>query len=111
MAKVETAQDGRRWCYHRKCKVVYGSLDEAWFSAFRTFVSSGLLLTPYKCGRSRKYTGIVRVRVTANPYAFNPFREFIGTRKSKATGCGYWHLTSRLTHVLPSADGLWNEAG
>ena len=102
-ADVQIDDEGRAWCQHRASKRVYESLHAAWGQAFRIFVESGKILTPYMCGQSRNHIGVVRVRITQNPYATNPFLQSIGTHKRRTRGCGRWHLTSHMAHVLPSA--------
>ncbi len=99
-SKTYVRDDGSVWCRHRDWKRTYATLDDAWLAAFRTFVVAGFILVPYKCGRSKTYVGTVRIRITQNPYAFNPYRQFIGTKQHRISGCGAWHLTSRPGHVL-----------
>ena len=101
MSKVFVNDRGERWCsYRRKAKRVFDTCDDAWLMAFVAFATRGMLLTPYRCGRTKIHTGIVRTRITGNPYAFNPYRHTGGTEKIERGGCGWWHLTSATSHAL-----------
>lgn len=108
---VRVNAQGETWCHHRSWKRTYSTIEEAWLAAFLFFVTGGSITTPYRCGRSKRYVGEARVRITANPYAYDPFVRYIGRRRVRVQGCGMWHLTSSTSHALPSPDGLWNAAG
>jgi len=96
-----TGDDGIKRCTCRRVKICYASIDDAWRAAFRSFAQSGLLLTPYKCGRSRRWKGEVHTRLVGNPWAWEPWRQTIRLRRVRETGCGEWHLTSMTNYVLP----------
>lgn len=109
--RLRVDEKGETWCRHRFWKRTYFSLHEAWLGATVLFVQTGAITTPYQCGRIKNYVAEVRIRMCANPWAFDPFIVYIGSRKSCVRGCGNWHLTSLTSHALRSAAGLWNLAG
>ena len=100
MSKMRINRQGERWCHHRKWKRVYESIDDAWMAAFGTFLACGAILVPYRCARMKLSIAVVRVRVSKNPYATNPFQSVLGARRWRVRGCGFWHLTSSSQHVL-----------
>ncbi len=101
---IRQDDDGVRWCCHRKTKLVCETLEEAWLVAFRTFITYGRIVTPYRCGRSRSGAGEVRWRVRTNPWAFAPWSYSLGSRRIRIVGCGKWHLSKSTCYVLPSTD-------
>lgn len=94
---------GVQWCRARKAKISYETLEQAWLGAFYTFISSGRLVTPYRCGRSFSGSAEVRWRVRGNPWAFAPWVYSIGLRRHRYVGCGLWHLTKATSHALSSS--------
>lgn len=98
--RVRVNAQGETWCHHRDWKRTYFSLEEAWLAAFVLFVRTGSITTPYRCNQSKKHSAVARIRVRENPWAFDPFVRWVGSRKVRVQGCGMWHLTSRASQSL-----------
>lgn len=98
--RVRINAQGEAWCRNRDWKRVYPTLASAWLGALRTFSETGRVYTPYRCLRSRYTWAIVRRRMSANPWRFDPYIFWIGSVKRYTRGCGSWHLTSAAAHVL-----------
>jgi hypothetical protein len=96
-------EHGALWCRRRKSKRAHESFDQALRVAFLVFVETGLILTPYKCGRTRIHKGVAKQRPSGNPWGFEPLRRWIGSIKYRERGCGMWHLTSSSAHLLQKA--------
>jgi hypothetical protein len=102
--RVRINREGEAWCRNRDWKRCYPSLSEAWIASWRTFTQTGRAYTPYRCGRSTFSYAVIRCRISANPWCFSPFIQWIGSIRHRSRGCGFWHLTSRACHVLSVED-------
>jgi len=98
--RVRTNAQGEAWCRNRDWKRVYPSLAAAWLGVLRTFLETGRITTPYHCGRSIYSFAVARYRITANPWAYDPYVHWVGSFKRRTPGCKMWHLTTLTAHVL-----------
>lgn len=107
MSKFVVGKDGIRRCKSRRIKICYDSIDDAWRASLIIFIESGFILTPYRCGRSKRWAAVVRSRMNGNPWGWKPgMRIWVALEPVRQSGCGEWHLTSRTNYVLAGEKGM-----